>query len=165
MTGRTSGLNLASQADRLVVEGMRRWMAGYATGEIGCWEMAWSLFERELGPARARRPVSELSCFARAVHTHGARRFCLFPYDCPKTCQDECLLVGVVAAAQSGRSAEAADLCAAIVSREGAGETMYAAAEFARSLTECDLTLTDIDLSALAPEGCPLIQAGATPCH
>lgn len=165
MTGFSSGLNLASQADRLVVEGIRRWMAGYSTGDIGCWELAWSLYERELGSARARRPITELSCYARAVHTHGARRFCLFPYDCPKTCQDECLLVALVSAAQSGKGEQASALCSAIVQGEGCEETLFAATEFADALSACDLKLSDIDLLNLVPEGCPLIQAGAKPCH
>ena len=55
MSFRPAGLAFADgDAEHLVVEGLRRWIAGYQTGSIACWELAWNLYAAKLGVARAR---------------------------------------------------------------------------------------------------------------
>lgn len=53
----------------LVVEGYRRWVAGYETGSIEPWEIAWSYYSRELGAVEGRRALADLSCFVRELRT------------------------------------------------------------------------------------------------
>ena len=86
--------------ERLVVEGFRRWMAGYETGDIQCWELAWNLYAKALGPKQARSAMAELSCWVRAIRASSARSMCLFPYGCGKLCRDECMAVSMVACVQ-----------------------------------------------------------------
>jgi hypothetical protein len=54
-------------AERLVGIGFRCWLAGYDTGDISCWENGWNEYSRTLGAERAKRAVTELACWVRAV--------------------------------------------------------------------------------------------------
>lgn len=165
MTGPLQTINISHQAERLVVEGLRRWMAGYATGDVSCWEMAWELYERELGPDRARKPLSDLSCYARALNTHGKRQLCLFPYDCLKCCQDECLVASLVSAAQAGDVGVLGSIGGTLVSPEGLAETLFAACEYGAALGDCGLSLEPVDLAMLSLDECPLKRLGAFKYH
>ncbi|WP_417667766.1 hypothetical protein [Roseibium sp.] len=165
MTGTAMPIDIGKRAERLVVEGLRRYMTGYSTGDILCWEMAWELYARELGRDKARRPISELSCYARALHTHAARHFCLFPYECAKLCQDECLVTALIAAAQSGDADAVEAIGNTLVNPEGVGDTVFAAHEYAAALKDCDLWLANIDLASLSLDDCPLKRLGAQNRH
>ncbi|MEP0235662.1 hypothetical protein [Roseibium sp.] len=158
MTGSALPIDIQERAEWLVVEGVRRYMTGFSTGDISCWEMAWDLYADELGKNRARRPVSELSCYTRALNTHAARHFCLFPYECKKLCQDECLLAALVAAAQADDREAVSRISAVLVAQEGREETIFAATEFAASLKDCGLLLKTVDLSGMTLDECPLKQ-------
>ncbi|MEJ8474869.1 hypothetical protein [Roseibium algae] len=160
MTGMAWPIDIEKRAERLVVEGVRRYMGGYSTGDIRCWEMAWELYASELGTEQARQPVSELSCYARALNKHATRHFCLFPYDCTKLCQDECLVTALVSAAQSEDSETVEVISSALVSPGGHKDTIFAATEFAAALKSCDLILNSVDLSSLTLEECPLRKLG-----
>lgn len=150
----------AGRAERLVVEGVRRWMAGYATNDTSCWELAWDLYASELGKERARRPVSELSCYARVLKTHGTRTLCLFPYDSPKLCQDECLVTAFVAAAQQNDTGTRNAIAEALFHTQGRNDAVFAASEFGSALSECGLMLAAVDPGSLSLELCPLRQLG-----
>lgn len=165
MTGLQSTIDMSRQAERLVVEGVRRLMAGYATGDVCCWELAFALYAGELGPGPARKPSSELVHYARALNAHGTRRLCLFPYDCPKLCQDECLVAALIAAAQMGDEETLQAVGASLVSAEGLGDTLFAASEYAAALKDCGLTLEPVELSVLPLEECPLKQLGPFKGH
>lgn len=165
MTGSQLSFELSRQPERLVVEGMRRMMAGYETADSGCWELAWRFYKTELGGHRARRPNAELAHYARALHDHGTRRLCLFPYDCRKLCQDECLIASLVAAAQAEDAPALEAIGAALVSAEGLGETLFSACEFAGALKECGLVLQAVDFSRLSLEECPFKQFSARARH
>jgi hypothetical protein len=165
MIGTQISIEISRQPERLVVEGVRRMMAGYDTADSGCWELAWQFYKKELGGQRARRPNAELAHYARALHDHGTRRLCLFPYDCRKLCQDECLVASLIAAAQAddGQALEA--IGAALVCPEGLGETLYSACEFGDALKACGLVLQAIDFSRLSLKECPLKQFSARVRH
>jgi len=158
-------IDLTRQAERLVVEGMRRSMAAYATGDHACFDLAVKLYETELGPRRARRILSELCFYARALATHGTRTFCLFPYECPRLCQDECLVAALIAAEQAGDFSAAQDIANVLVADHGREDTRFAAGSFAEALSECALHLSPIDFSNLRIEACPLRRAGLGPRH
>lgn len=57
----------SSGAEWLVGVGFRCWLAGYDTGDIACWETGWNAYARVLGTERAKRAVTELACWVRAV--------------------------------------------------------------------------------------------------
>jgi hypothetical protein len=165
MPGTPTSIDMSRKAERLVVEGVRRLMAGYATGDVGCWEMAWKLYAGELGAEQARKPSSELAHYARALKTHGKRSLCLFPYDCPRLCQDECLIASLVAAAQESDRAVLEVVGSALVLEEGVSETLFAAGEFADALKDCGLVLKPVDLSRLPLEECPLKRLSPARVH
>jgi len=158
-------IDLTRQAERLVVEGVRRSMAAYVTGDHNCFDLALSLYDSELGPRRARRVLSELCFFARALAVNGQRTFCLFPYECPRMCQDECLVAALIAAEQAGELDIAEDIARALVTEDGRAPTRFAAGSFADALGECALHLAPIDFSNLRIEACPLRRAGLGPRH
>lgn len=165
MIGSQLSYELSRQPERLVVEGVRRMMAGYETADSGCWELAWRFYKMELGGQRARRPNAELAHYARALHDYGTRRLCLFPYDCRKLCQDECLVASLIAAAQADDAPALEAIGAALVSPEGLGETLFSACEFASALKDCGLVLQTVDFSQLSLEECPLKQFSARALH
>ncbi|WP_321501125.1 hypothetical protein [Breoghania sp.] len=86
--------------EKLVVEGYRRWMSGYETGDIQCWEMAWNLYAGSLGACQARALVAELSCWIRTIRAVSTRTMNHFPYGCGKLCRDECMALSMVAGVQ-----------------------------------------------------------------
>lgn len=120
--------------ERLVVEGFRRWMAGYDTGDIQCWEMAWNLYAKALGPKQARSAMAELSCWVRAIRASSSRSMCLFPYGCGKLCRDECMAVSMLAGVQH-RDDSALEIAAAqLIGCEHIDETVDAARSFGELL-------------------------------
>lgn len=87
--------------------GFRCWLAGYQTGDIACWEQAWSVFARDLGAAKAKTAITDLSCWVRVINNSTQRRIEIYPSPCSVFCKDECLAVSMVAASQH-------DLCPAL---------------------------------------------------
>src|SRR4030042_6139507 len=63
-----------SGAEWLVGVGFRCWLAGYDTGDIACWETGWNAYARVLGTERAKRAVTELACWVRAVRASASRK-------------------------------------------------------------------------------------------
>lgn len=120
--------------ERLVVEGFRRWMAGYDTGDIQCWEMAWNLYAKALGPKEARLAITELSCWVRAIRGGTTRRMCVFPYGCKKLCRDECMAVSMLAGVQHGDECALKAAAFQLVGEAGIDETIEAARTFGSML-------------------------------
>lgn len=86
--------------ERLVVEGYRRWMAGFDTGSVAPWESAWSLYASELGPADGRRAIGDLACFVRALKTCANCPLRRFPFGARALCAEEHLALALVSGAQ-----------------------------------------------------------------
>jgi len=139
--GRPAAPTRADEAETLVVEGLRRWLAGYQTGSIECWETAWTLYAGRLGVNRARQAVTGLSCFARALNGWAKCGLSLLPYDCPHRCAHECLAVALVASWQRGDREAAANIAEELVVSGGLPFTLEAAANFADTLRRLDLVL------------------------
>jgi hypothetical protein len=132
-----------AEAETLVVEGLRRWLAGYQSGSIECWEMAWTLYAGRLGVTRARHAVSGLSAFARALNGWAKCGLSILPYDCPHRCAHECLAVALVAVWQRGDREAATNIAEELVISGGLPFTLEAAANFADTLRRLDLVLPD----------------------
>ena len=86
--------------ERLVGKGFRYWMAGYQTGDIGCWEEAWRIYSSALGGGQAKSATTELACWVRAIQNCATRPIEIFPGQCRGFCRDECVAISMVAAAQ-----------------------------------------------------------------
>lgn len=129
-----------SGAERLVGVGFRCWLAGYQTGIIDCWEMAWNAYAKELGPRVAKDAITELSCWVRAIHSNAVRGIEVFPANCAAFCQDECLAVSMVAAAQ--HSCPGVRACAfALLGSQQLDDVVASTTSFAGVLRDRDIVL------------------------
>ncbi|WP_306883490.1 hypothetical protein [Amorphus orientalis] len=103
----SDGSFMDRRPERLVIEGYRNWMAGYQTGSIEPWEHTWSFYTSELGMVDGRRAVADLSAFVRTLRGCADCPLRIFPTGADRLCREECLAVGLIAAAQHGD----VDLC------------------------------------------------------
>ena len=95
---------LARPAERLVISGYRNMMAAYELGDGDCWEEIWRSFTHELGSRAARRTVGEVQYWARTLRASSERPLAFYPNRSLHLCEDECMALSLVAAAQSGDS-------------------------------------------------------------
>jgi len=86
--------------ERLVGLGFRYWLKGFRTGDISCWEKAWSAYSNVLGAAAAKGAVTDLSCWVRAINRHARRDLETAAVDCERFCRDECIAIEMIAACQ-----------------------------------------------------------------
>ncbi|MEM7424833.1 MAG: hypothetical protein AAF441_01970 [Pseudomonadota bacterium] len=91
---------LSRPAERLVVRGLRCWMAGYEYGDIQCWETAWREYSSILGPRDGRTLLSELQYWVRILRDVSVREIKCFPHCCCRVCHDECMALSLVSAYQ-----------------------------------------------------------------
>ena len=56
-----------------------------------------------LGTERAKRAVTELACWVRAVRATASRKIEYYPFGCPGFCADECMAISLIAASQHHR--------------------------------------------------------------
>jgi hypothetical protein len=85
---------------RLVGLGFRYWLTGVRTGDIACWEKAWSAYAQAMGPEAAKTAVTDLSCWVRSINRHAQRNLETAAVDCDRLCRDECIAVEMIAACQ-----------------------------------------------------------------
>lgn len=124
-----------SGPERLTGLGFRCWLAGYQNGQLTCWEDAWNVYARELGPGAARPVIRDLSCWVRAVSGQAQRPIGLCPAGCERFAHDECLAVSMIAAAQ--HDCPAVKACAyALLGAQPLDEVLASASRFAASLRE-----------------------------
>lgn len=143
------GCYFARPAETLVLEGYRRWMAGFDTGSVTPWELTFSLYCDLLGSAQGRRALSDLSHFIRTLRRCASCPLRAFPFGAHHICRDECLTLGLIAAMQHG-DPETETLCLkAIACPAMSIETAQAARIFADTLSELEQTLLPIPLSAI----------------
>lgn len=146
----TSSHYLERQAEMLVLEGYRHWTAGFETGSVIPWEMAWTVYTQELGIKNAKRAVTELSHFIRTLHFNAACQLKAFPYGSLHICREECLLMGLISALQNGDDTTR-DVCLdALVTGSRIGQVKQAAQDYAQTMAELDQVLLPIPHYAVA---------------
>ena len=137
-------------AEWLVGVGFRCWLAGYDTGDIACWETGWNAYARVLGTERAKRAVTELACWVRAVRASASRKIEYYPFGCAGFCADECMAISLIAASQHHRC-PAMRACALALTGSSLVEPVIDAANaFADALQEADQCLSPEAVAALA---------------
>ncbi len=143
------GCYFARPPEKLVLEGYRHWTAGYETGSVVPWEMAWNLYAGILGEAEGRRALAELSHFIRTLGRCANCPLRAFPFGAHQVCRDECLTLGLIAANQH-RDADTVDLClGALACPLGVTEIADAASGFAEALSGLRQRLLPIPHSAI----------------
>ena len=136
-------------AEWLVGMGFRCWLAGYDTGNIACWENGWNEYARALGPERARRAVTELACWVRAVRASASRKIEYAPVGCPGFCADECLAISLIAASQHHRCPAMRACALALTGSDSIDPVLDAANAFADALHQADQRLSPEAVAAL----------------
>ena len=99
---------------RLVGEGFRCWLAGYHTGDIASWEIAFESYSAELGATGARQAIGDLGFWCRTLWHCRARQIEVFPPNCRLYCHDECLAIAMIGSLQYQRG-DIARRCAAVL--------------------------------------------------
>lgn len=145
-----SRVSLDRRPERLVVLGMRGWLAGYETGDISCWEAVWNDHARELGPAAAKRIVSELAGWIRILHADGCRSIACYPRPCRFMCRDECLALRMIAGCQSGLRAIAEESALQLVETTRVDDFVVAAESYAMELAGAGLGLQPVPAEIVA---------------
>lgn len=92
---------LANPAERLVISGYRNMMAALELGDGACWEEIWRCFTDELGAPDARRTVGEVQYWVRTLRASSARPLAFYPHRSLHLCEDECIALSLIAAAQA----------------------------------------------------------------
>lgn len=134
--------------EKLVLEGYRRWLAGYESGSVTPWEMTQILYEELLG-AEGRRVVTELSHFVRTLRRCAACPLRSFPFNAHHVCRDECLALGLIAALQHDDEGATATCLSAMACPALAANVAEAAASFADALAAARHYLLPIPQSAI----------------
>jgi len=136
-------------AEWLVGVGFRCWLAGYDTGDIDCWEKGWNEYSHRLGPSRAKRAVTELACWVRAVRSSASRKIEYQSFGCPGFCADECMAISLIAASQHHRCPAMQACALALTGSDLVDPVIDAANAFADALQEADQRLSPEAVSAL----------------
>jgi hypothetical protein len=131
-----------SGAEWLVGVGFRCWLAGYDTGDIACWENGWNEYSRALGTERAKRAVTELACWVRAVRASASRKIEYYPFGCAGFCPDECMAISLIAASQHHRCPAMRACALALTGSDLVEPVIDAANAFADALEDANQRLS-----------------------
>jgi hypothetical protein len=138
-----------SGAEWLVGVGFRCWLAGYDTGDIAYWENGWNEYHRLLGTERAKRAVTELACWVRAVRASASRKIEYSPFGCAGFCADECMAISLIAASQHHRCPAMRACALALTGSELVEPVIDAANAFADVLQDANQRLSQDAVAAL----------------
>jgi hypothetical protein len=136
-------------AEKLVLEGYRRWAVGFETGSVISWEMAYGLYSELLGARNGNRALSELSFFVRTLRHCALCPLKTFPFGSHHVCREECLTLGLIAGLQNCDMVAARTCLNAMACPSRQEEVENAAITFAETLVELDQVLLPIPKSAI----------------
>lgn len=122
--------------EKLVLEGYRRWTAGFESGSVIPWEMAWTLYAELLGETEGKRAVSELGFFIRTLRHCASCPLRAFPFNSHHVCREECLTLGLIAGLQNNDAKATATCLEAVACPVRSDQIEEAARAFANTLTE-----------------------------
>jgi hypothetical protein len=88
--------------DRLVLAGLRSWIAGLHYDDASCWEAGWNVLSNELPPHQARSVFAGLERLAFAVRDAGMTGEVTWPIACRLANRFETLILAAVGLTQRG---------------------------------------------------------------
>lgn len=139
-------ISLPPQPERLVGVGFRCWMSGLDSGDIDCWQTAFSEYAGCVGIDNAKALMPGLSNWVRAVRCSAQRSIETAPPSCGAFCRDECLAIAMVAACQHS-ACPALKACAfALIGCSEVNDALSAAESFALSLRRADQVLSPMSI-------------------
>src|SRR5690606_23107284 len=149
LTGANSADYFERLPEKLVLEGYRRWTAGFETGSIVPWEMGWGLDDGALGRWPAKQAAGELSHFIRVLRQCALCPLRSFPFDSHHICREECLILGLISALQNDDQRLLEFCINAIACPRRCDDVTDAARGFAEMLAEFGQTLLPIPVQAI----------------
>jgi hypothetical protein len=135
--------------EKLVLEGYRRWIAGFETGSVVAWEMAYGLYSEILGSRNGNRALADLSFFVRTLRHKALVPLKTFPFGSHHVCREECLTLGLIAGLQNCDMVVARTCLNAMACPASSEELENAAIGFAETLAEMDQILLPIPRFAI----------------
>ncbi|WP_271895524.1 hypothetical protein [Candidatus Phyllobacterium onerii] len=147
--GNNAGCYFDRTPEKLVLEGYRRWTAGFETGSVIAWEMAFGLYCELLGTRNGNRALSELSFFIRTLRHCALCPLKTFPFGSHHVCREECMTLGLIAGIQNCDMVAARTCLNAMACPSRHEEVENAAIGFAETLAEMDQMLLPIPKSAI----------------
>lgn len=153
-TGSSNIIALQTRApERLVGVGFRCWLKGFTTGDIGCWEEAFSTFSGTLGHDSAKMLLLDLSQFVRAVSATSERSIQVQAPGCSGFCRDECLAISIIAACQHQAREALRSSTSALLGSDDIGDALNGAQTFACGLKSANQLLS---AESICPATCAL---------
>ncbi|MYZ49727.1 hypothetical protein [Propylenella binzhouense] len=146
--------------ERLLLTGIRGWMAGYASGDLRHWEDVWNLHATSLGVPAARQVVERLAAFVSMIRDCAQCPMRCFPGACPRLCRDECLALAMVSASQNADLDCLAYAMARFIDPEGQEAAMPPLVAYAEAMVEQQLRLMPVprhviqDIAERPPRAC-----------
>jgi hypothetical protein len=143
-------------AENLFFAQYRHWMAGYATGDIFCWDCAWDSLLNFVPRELAEALYSDFHLFARALTREAGRVPGWRPDVCRCLCVDEFLALKLVAASQRGDMIEECKVAAALIGDGHPHSVVMASRRLAKSLERRRFLLAPITQGSA-----PILRPGA----
>jgi hypothetical protein len=134
-------------AEVFLLTALRCWLAGYETGDIACWELAWEGVRRQKPLVHTKRIIAELGQFTRVFRQTLTCRFVYLPYCCGRITDEECLALKLVACAQQGELIRAGQLAHKLSNNDDHADLVGAASDLGDALKQAALTLTYAGMS------------------
>lgn len=135
--------------EKLVLEGYRRWTAGFETGSVIPWEMAWTLYTDILGTSAAKQALAELSHFIRVYRHCALCPLRAFPFDSHHVCREECLLLGLISGIQNDDRVTSEACLEIMACQSRCDDVAEAARHFAETLADFGQTLLPISKTTI----------------
>jgi len=146
---RPVGYHVDAAAENLLFCAYRCWMAGYATGDIACWDMAWEALAREMPQDNAKALFGEFHHFARTLRTMSAAQICWRPAACRALYREEYLILAMVDAAQRDDRIQLYTPATFLPGSERLHQALNATTSLAKALARVGLFIAPVSAGAL----------------
>jgi hypothetical protein len=146
---RPVGYHLDAPAENLLFTVYRCWMAGYATGDIACWDIAWEALTREMPHENAKPLFGEFHHFARTLRATAPDEINWRPAACRALCRDECFILAMVDAAQRDDRVQLLKASSHLLGVEELRPALDATVALARALARAGLFISPVSAGAL----------------
>jgi len=145
---RPLGYHVDAPAENLLFTVFRCWMAGYATGDITCWDIAWEALAREMPTENAKPLYGEFHHFVRSLRENAENGIVWRPAACRALCRDECLVLAMVDAAQRDDRVQLLTAASHLLRGDTLGPALTATIELAKALGRVGLFISPVSASA-----------------
>lgn len=146
---RPVGYHVDAPAENLLFSVYRCWMAGYATGDAACWDIAWEALAREMPEENAKPLFGEFHHFTRTLRATAAGDIGWRPAACRALCRDECLILAMVDAAQRDDRVQLLTAASHLLRSDGLHKALEATTTLAKALVRVGLFIAPVSAGAL----------------